>query len=80
MTATKGSRRAVCSYYDSTMSKSMEALVDEMLADGKLTRAELKRFEAELLADGQLSIDERRQIDRLLDAISKGDVTVVDGD
>ena len=35
-------------------------LVDEMLADGKLTRAELKRFEAELLADGQLSIDERR--------------------
>lgn len=58
--------------------ESMEALVDEMLADGKLTREELKRFEAEMLADGQLSIEERRQIDRLLNAIAKGEVTVVD--
>ena len=56
----------------------MAALVDEMLADGKLTREELERFEAEMLADGQLSIDERRQIDRLLEAIAKGVVTVVD--
>lgn len=56
----------------------MEALVDEMLADGKLTRQELKRFEAEMLADGELSLDERRQIDRLLEAIANGDVTVVE--
>lgn len=59
--------------------KSMAALVDEMLADGKLTREELKRFEAEMLADGQLSVDERKQIDRLLQAIANGEVTVVDG-
>ncbi len=59
--------------------KSMAALVDEMLADGKLTREELKRFEAEMLADGQLSVDERKQIDRLLKAIANGEVTVVDG-
>jgi len=58
--------------------ESLEALVDEMLADGKLTREELARFEAEMLADGQLSIEERRQIDRLLQAITNGEVTIVE--
>ena len=50
--------------------------VDELLADGKLTRDELKRFEAEMLADGTLSVEERRAIDRLLQAIASGAVTL----
>jgi polyhydroxyalkanoate synthesis regulator phasin len=55
---------------------SIQVTVDEMLADGKLTREELKRFEAEMLADGSLSVEERRAIDRLLGAIASGQVTL----
>ena len=56
--------------------QSIQATVDEIVADGKLTRDELKRFEAEMLADGTLSVEERRAIDRLLQAIQSGEVVL----
>jgi hypothetical protein len=57
---------------------TLEELVAEIVADRKLTRDELKRFEAKMLADGQLSVTERRCIDELLNLIASGKLQIVD--
>jgi polyhydroxyalkanoate synthesis regulator phasin len=59
-----------------TDAESIEAMVDEIIADGKLTGEEKKRLDELLLADGQLSLDERRAIDRLLVLIGRGELQV----
>ena len=56
----------------------IEALVEQVVADGKLTREELRRLDAMMLADGQLTLEERKQLDRLLTLIGEGRVQVVD--
>lgn len=53
-------------------------LVEEITADGKLTRSELKRLDTLMLADGKLTVEEREHIDRLLTRIGTGELVVVD--
>lgn len=53
-------------------------MIDEVIADGKLTREEKKRLDALLLEDGQLTLDERRALDELLGKIARGEVVVSD--
>jgi polyhydroxyalkanoate synthesis regulator phasin len=56
----------------------LEKAVAEMISDGKLTREELKRFNDLMLADGQLSVLERRCIDHVLNMIANGQLEIVD--
>ena len=58
--------------------RSIDEAVQEIIADGKLTSEEKQRLSALILADGQLSVAERRVIDELLTLIGKGEVVVVD--
>jgi polyhydroxyalkanoate synthesis regulator phasin len=58
--------------------QDIRALVDEVIADGKMTNAEKKRLDELMLADGKLSLEEREQIDRLLTMIGRGELLVVD--
>jgi len=53
-------------------------LVEEIIADGKLTRSELKRLDTLMLADGKITVEEREHIDRLLTLIGNGDLVVVE--
>jgi hypothetical protein len=53
-------------------------MIDEVIADGRLTRDEKKRLDTLLLEDGQLTLDERRALDELLAKIARGDVVVSD--
>jgi uncharacterized membrane protein YebE (DUF533 family) len=57
---------------------SLTALVGAIIADGKLTRAELKQLDQALLADGQLSAEERQQIAGLLNRIATGELQLVE--
>ena len=59
------------------MAENIEALVDEIVADGKLTTEEKKKIDAFMTADGVLSVEERKQIDRVLMMIAKGELEVV---
>lgn len=61
-----------------TDEQNIEAMVDEIIADGKLTQDEKRRLDTLLLADGQLSLDERRAIDRLLALIARGELKVAE--
>ena len=56
----------------------IEKLLQEIIADRKLTRDEKQRLDAFIMADGQLSREERQGLDALLTMISRGEVVVVD--
>jgi polyhydroxyalkanoate synthesis regulator phasin len=51
-------------------------MIQEVIADGKLTAEEKKRLDTLLLEDGQLSLEERRALDELLGKIARGEVVV----
>ena len=53
-------------------------LIQEVIADGKLSTAEKKRIDAAVMADRQLSVDERDQLGILLGMIANGELVVVD--
>ena len=58
--------------------EDFEQVVKEIIADGKLSRAELARFEASMMADGQLSVKERKILDHLLNMIANGELELTD--
>ena len=70
--------RPVAGKMEGSMSNDVAKLVEEIIADGKLTRSELKRLDTLLLADGKLTVEEREHIDRLLTLIGKGELVVVE--
>jgi polyhydroxyalkanoate synthesis regulator phasin len=53
-------------------------LVEEIIADGKLTREEKKRLDEAIMADGKVSSDERLVISRLLNMLARGEVVMDD--
>jgi hypothetical protein len=53
-------------------------MIEEVIADGKLTTEEKKRLDALLLEDGQLSAEERQALADLLTRIANGEVIVAD--
>ena len=53
-------------------------IVDRIVADGRLTRAERAELEQAICHDPDLSNEERMQIQRIRDMIDRGDLAVVD--
>ena len=58
--------------------KSLRTLVNEIVADGQLTKAEKKRLDAAILADNELDQEELDQLHRVMAMIRKGELKVVD--
>ena len=58
--------------------KSLKEILDEIIADGKLTREEMKRFDDAVLADGKLTHEERQYIHKLMEMVRRGELEVVD--
>ncbi len=63
-----------------TPQPDIRKLLDRVLADGRITRAEQQALQAEIMADGRVSSEEREQITRLWQAIKDGTVRVVAGE
>lgn len=57
---------------------TIEALVERIMLQRRITRADQERLMSVLLAKNVLSEAERRQIDRVFDALRSGLVKVVD--
>ncbi|MEB3288353.1 MAG: hypothetical protein VKI82_00460 [Leptolyngbya sp.] len=55
---------------------SLTDLVNQVLEDRHITQAQYQNLSAMVLADGTVDEAERRQINRLFDAIQKGRVTI----
>lgn len=53
-------------------------LVDQIVADGRLTRAERAELERAICEDPELSDEERMQIQRIRDMIDRGDLELVE--
>ena len=53
-------------------------IVDRIVADGRLTRAERVELEQAVCDDPDLSKEERMQIERVRDMIARGDLALVD--
>lgn len=53
-------------------------IVDRIVADGRLTRAERAELEKAVCEDPDLSNEERMQIERIRDMIERGDLEIVD--
>ncbi len=51
-------------------------LTDKMLSDGHLSRQEYQQLLAAIQADGKLDEEERAQIDRIMDMIASGVISV----
>lgn len=60
-----------------TEAKTIQALLDKVLADGELCGEDKQRIDSMLLGDGQVGVQEREQLDRLLRLIAEGKVRVV---
>lgn len=58
--------------------KSIAQVVDEIVADGKMTRREKIELEKMMMADGRLDEEEKEQIRRLMDMMADGELQVVD--
>ena len=58
--------------------KSIKELVDEVLADGKITRAEHKKLREVFMADGEIDQSEHEQLQRIMDLVDAGKVQIVD--
>lgn len=61
-----------------TAGKSIRQFVDEIVADGKLSRKEKLELEKMMMADGKLDEEEKEQIRRLMDLMADGELQVVD--
>ena len=57
---------------------SISELVDRIIEDNHITRAEQQMLNTEILADGVVSPEERAQINRLWDLIKAGKIKVRD--
>ncbi len=58
--------------------KSITQLVDEIIADGKMTTAEKDNLFGAMMADGKLDDEENAQIIRIKDLLAKGELKVED--
>nr|WP_225886523.1 hypothetical protein [Leptolyngbya sp. PCC 6406] len=57
---------------------TVNALVDQLIRSRKVTNEQYKHLYDLVLADGTIDEDERRQINRLFDAIQVGRVIIMD--
>jgi len=57
---------------------SIVALVDQLIRARRITMGEYQSLSTLVLADGTVDETERRQINRLFDAIQSGKVKIVD--
>jgi HJR/Mrr/RecB family endonuclease len=55
----------------------VKALVDQLIAERRLTYQQYQQFSHLVLADGVIDDQERRQINRLFDAIQMGVVKIL---
>ncbi len=62
---------------DSDPSKT-EEMIDQIIADGRLTTEEKKQLDELVLADGKLTLEERKAIDRLIGMIARGELVMGD--
>ena len=53
-------------------------LVDRIVADGRLTRAERAELEDAICHDPELSDEERMQVQRIRDMVDRGDLELTD--
>ena len=60
--------------------KSIKQIVDEIIADGKLTQSEQAYLQRAMMSDGTLDADEKEQIKRLMDMLTDGELEVVPGE
>ncbi len=58
--------------------KSIKELVDEVLADGKITREEHKKLREAFMADGEIDQSEHEQLQRIMDLVDAGKVKIID--
>jgi len=56
----------------------LQALVEQILADKILTRAEQETLNQAILADSKVSAEEMEQLQRIMDLIIEGQLRVVD--
>ncbi len=61
-----------------THQSKVEAMINEIIADGRLTADEKKQLDDLVLADGQLTLGERKCIDKLLVMIARGELEMDD--
>ncbi len=54
--------------------ESIKDLVDRIIADGVITRAEQQYLNTAILKDGQIDPAEKEQIERLFDMIYRGEI------
>ena len=62
----------------SEMTPNVSEIVDRMITSRNITQQQYQRLSALVLADGTVDEQERRQINRLFDAIQTGMVKIVD--
>ncbi len=55
---------------------NIEELVNQIIADGKLTKEEHQMFLDKVNEDGKVDEEENKQISRLMDMIGKGELKV----
>ena len=58
--------------------KSIKELVNEVLADGKLTRIEHQRLREAFMDDGIIDEKEHEQLQRIMDLVDAGKVEILD--
>jgi len=58
--------------------RSINEIVDAIIADGKLTAAERAFLQRAMMADGHLDDEEREQIKRIMDMLTDGELVVAD--
>ncbi len=54
----------------------IKKLVDEIIADGKLTSKEQSMLQQAMMSDGKLDEDEKEQIRRIMDMLTDGELVV----
>ncbi len=65
-------------FMEDTDQSKVEAMINHIIADGRLTGDEKKQLDGLLLADGQLSLEERKCLDKLLGMIARGELQMGD--
>ncbi len=56
--------------------QNIAQMIEDIIADGKLSNEEKKRLDALIIADGKLSVEERQHLDKLLLLIASGQLIV----
>jgi polyhydroxyalkanoate synthesis regulator phasin len=72
-------RVAILGATKESLRMKLTELVDRIVADGRLTRAERAELEDAVCHDPDLSEEERQQVQRVRDMIDRGDLELVDG-